>query len=343
MLQGKEHVEVQQALPGDICAVAKVDELHFDAVLHDSHDEDNYHLKSITFPPAMAGLAIEPERRGEEQKLSDVLHKLTAEDPCVRVEHHSSLNEMVLYGMGDLHLRVMLQRMADRYGVKCKTHVPSIPYKETITKPAPGHHRHKKQTGGAGQFGEVYLRVEPLERGQGFEFVDDVVGGAIPSQFIPAIEKGVRQILGEGAIAGFPVQDLRVVVYDGKYHAVDSKEVAFVSAGRRAFLNGFREAGPIVLEPVVRVEVTTPTGATGDITGDLATRRGRVSGTQALAGQRTRISALVPLAEITDYQARVKSLTGGEGTFTMELSHYDPVPARKQQELMKAFKQVEEE
>jgi elongation factor G len=189
----------------------------------------------------------------------------------------------------------------------------------------------------------VYLRVEPLERGQGFEFVDEVVGGAIPSQFIPAVEKGVRQMLTEGAIAGFPVQDLRVTVYDGKYHAVDSKEVAFVSAGRRAFLNGFREAGPIVLEPVVRIEVTTPTGATGDITGDLATRRGRVSGTQSLAGQRTRISALVPLAEITDYQARVKSLTGGEGTYTMELSHYDPVPARKQQELMKAFKTVEED
>jgi elongation factor G len=245
--------------------------------------------------------------------------------------------------MGDLHLRVMLQRMTDRYGVRCKTHVPSIPYRETITRPAPGHHRHKKQTGGAGQFGEVYLRVEPLDRGQGFEFVDEVVGGAIPSQFIPAVEKGVRQMLVEGAIAGFPVQDLRVIVYDGKYHAVDSKEVAFVSAGRRAFLNGFREAGPIVLEPVVRVEVTAPSSVTGDITGDLATRRGRVSGSQSLAGQRTRISALVPLAELTDYQSRVKSLTGGEGSFTMELSHYDPVPPRKQQELMKAFKQVEED
>jgi elongation factor G len=342
-LQGKEHAEISRAIPGDLCAVAKVDELHFDAVLHDSHDEDHYHLKSIVFPPAMAGLAIEPERRGEEQKLSDGLHKLVAEDPCVRVEHHASLNETVLYGMGDLHLRVMLQRMADRYGVRCKTHVPSIPYKETITRPAQGHHRHKKQTGGAGQFGEVYLRVEPLERGQGFEFVDEVVGGAIPNQFIPAVEKGVRQILSEGAIAGFPVQDLRVVVYDGKYHAVDSKEVAFVAAGRRAFLNGFREAGPIVLEPVVKIEVTTPTSATGDITGDLATRRGRVSGTQSLAGQRNRISALVPLAELTDYQARVKSLTGGEGSYTMELSHYDPVPPRKQQELMKAFKHVEEE
>jgi elongation factor G len=342
-LQGKEHSEIARAIPGDICAVAKVDELHFDAVLHDSHDEDQYHLKSITFPPAMAGLAIEPDRRGEEQKLSDALHKLVAEDPCVRVEHHASLNETVLYGMGDFHLRVMLDRMSERYGVRCKTHVPSIPYKETITRPAPGHHRHKKQTGGAGQFGEVYLRVEPMDRGQGFEFVDEVVGGAIPNQYIPAVEKGVRQVLVGGAIAGFPVQDLRVIVYDGKYHPVDSKEVAFVSAGRRAFLNAFREAGPIVLEPIVRIEVTSPVGATGDITGDLATRRGRISGSATLAGQRTRISALVPLAEISDYQSRLKSLTGGEGTYTMELSHYDPVPPRKQQELMNAFKQVEEE
>jgi elongation factor G len=342
-IQGKEHSEITRAIPGDICAVSKVEELHFDAVLHDSHDEDHFHLKSIVFPPAMAGLAIEPERRGEEQKLSDALHKLTAEDPCVRIEHHASLNETVLYGMGDLHLRVLLDRMSDRYGVKCKTHVPSIPYRETITRPAEGHHRHKKQTGGAGQFGEVYLRVEPLERGQGFDFVDEVVGGAIPGQYIPAVEKGIRQVLAEGAIAGFPLQDLRVVVYDGKHHPVDSKEVAFIAAARRAFQNAFREAGPIVLEPVVRIEVTSPSASTGDITGDLATRRGRVSGSHSLAGQRTRISALVPLAELTDYQSRVKSLTGGEGAYTMELSHYDPVPPRKQQELMKAFRTVEED
>jgi len=340
---GKDHIEVPQAIPGDICAVSKVDELHFDAVLHDSHDEDHFHLKSIVFPPAMAGLAIEPERRGEEQKLSDALHRLVAEDPCVRVEHHASLNETVLYGMGDLHLRVLLDRMKDRYGVHCKTHIPSIPYRETVTRPAEGHHRHKKQTGGAGQFGEVFLRIEPLDRGQGFEFVDEVVGGSIPSQFIPAVEKGVRQVLMEGAIAGFPLQDLRVIVYDGKHHSVDSKEVAFIAAGRHAFQKAFREAGPIVLEPVVRVEITTPSTTTGDITGDLATRRGRISGNSALGGQRTRITALVPLAEINDYQSRLKSLTGGEGAFTMELSHYDPVPPRKQQELMKAFKTVEEE
>lgn len=342
-LLGKEHTEVPLALPGDICAVSKVDELHFDAVLHDSHDEDQFHLKSIVFPPAMAGLAIEPERRGEEQKLSDALHRLVAEDPCVRLEHHAALNETVLYAMGELHLRVLLERMRERYGVQCKTHVPSIPYRETITRPADGHHRHKKQTGGAGQFGEVYLRLEPLQRGQGFEFVDEVVGGAIPGQYIPAVEKGVRQVLEEGAIAGFPLQDLRVIVYDGKHHSVDSKEVAFVAAGRKAFRGAFLEAGPIILEPVVRIEITTPSATTGDITGDLATRRGRVSGNQVLSAQRTRISAMVPLAELNDYQARLKALTGGEGMFTMELSHYDPVPPRKQQDLIKAFKQVVDE
>jgi elongation factor G len=341
-LQGKEHVEVPQAIPGDICAVPKVEEMHFDAVLHDSHDEDHYHLKSIALPPAMAGVAIEPERRGEEQRLSDALHKLVAEDPGVRIEHQAGMNETVLYGMGDLHLRVLLDRMKDRYGVGCKTKSPSIPYRETITRPAEGHHRHKKQTGGAGQFGEVYLRVEPLARGEGFEFVDEVVGGVIPSQYIPAVEKGIRQALTEGAVAGFPIQDLRVIVHDGKHHPVDSKEVAFIAAGRRAFLNAIEEAAPIVLEPLVRIEVTSPSAATGDITGDLATRRGRVSGSQALANQRTCISALVPLAEINDYQSRIKSLTGGEGAYTMELSHYDPVPPRKQQELAQAFKRAEE-
>ena len=343
-LLGKDHVETTSALPGDICAVAKVDELHFDAVLHDSHDEDQFHLKSIEFPPPMLGVAIEPERRGEEQRLSDSLHKLVAEDPCVRLEHHAALNETVLYGMGELHLRVMLERMTERYGVHVKTHPPSIPYRETITRKAEGHCRHKKQTGGAGQFGEVYLRIEALERGGGFEFVDGVRGGTIPNQYIPAVEKGVRQVLTEGAIAGYPLHDVRVIVYDGKHHPVDSKEVAFVSAGRKAFIDAIQKANPIVLEPIVRIEITSPSSAMGDITGDLATKRGRISGNSALQGGRVSISALVPLAELNGYQSRLKSLTGGEGSFTMDLSHYDPVPPRKQQELAEAFKpRVEQE
>ncbi len=337
-LLGKDTAEITEAGPGDICATPKVDELHLDAVLHDSHDEDQYHLRPVAFPPAMLGLAIEPERRGDEQRLADALHKLTAEDPCVRVEHHAATNETVLYGMGEFHLRVLLERMDERYGVHVKTRPPSIPYRETITRPAEGHCRHKKQTGGAGQFGEVYLRVEALERGAGFEFVDDVVGGAIPGQYIPAIEKGVRQVLTEGALAGFPIQDVRVIVYDGKHHSVDSKEVAFVSAGRKAFLDALQKATPIVLEPIMKLEITAPASAIGDITGDLATKRARINGSDSLPGQRATLMALVPLAEVSEYQSRLKALTGGQGAYTMQLSHYDPVPTRKQQELAQAWR-----
>jgi elongation factor G len=337
-LMGKDTAEVPYAIPGDICAVTKLDELHLDAVLHDSHDEDHYHLKPVTFPPPMLGVAISPERRGDEQRLADALHKLMAEDPCVRIEHHPAVNETVIYGMGELHLRVLLERMTERYGVHIKTHPPSVPYRETITRRAEGHCRHKKQTGGAGQFGEVFLRVEALDRGAGFEFVDEVVGGAIPGQFIPAVEKGVRQVLSEGALAGFPLQDLRVTVYDGKHHPVDSKEVAFASAGRKAFLEALQKANPIVLEPVMRLEITAPASAIGDITGDLATRRARINGNSTLPGRRATVQALVPLAEISEYQLRLKALTGGEGAYAMELSHYDPVPARRQQQLVQAWR-----
>ena len=337
-LLGKDTKEITEAGPGEICAIAKVDELHLDAVLHDSHDEDQYHLKPVAFPPPMLGIAIEPERRGDEQRLADTLHKLTAEDPCVRIEHHAAVNETVLYGMGEFHLRVLLERMGERYGVHVKTRPPRIPYRETILRPAEGHCRHKKQTGGAGQFGEVYLRIEALGRGAGFEFVDDVVGGAIPGQYIPAVEKGVRQVLTEGALAGFPIQDVRVTVYDGKHHAVDSKEVAFVSAGRKAFLDALQKATPIVLEPIMRLEITAPASAIGDITGDLATKRARINGNNTLPGQRATVMAFVPLAEISEYQSRLKALTGGQGAYTMELSHYDPVPARKQQELAQAWR-----
>lgn len=342
-LMGKDMSEIPAAIPGDLCALAKIEELHLDAVLHDSHDEDNYHLKAVKFPPPMLGIAIEPERRGDEQRLADTLHKLISEDPCVRIEHHAALNETVMYGMGEFHLRVLLERMSERYGVHVKTRPPSIPYRETVTRSAEGHCRHKKQTGGAGQFGEVTLRVDALERGRGFEFVDEVVGGAIPGQFIPAVEKGVRQALTEGALAGFPIEDLRVTVLDGKHHPVDSKEVAFVSAGRKALLDAFRKAGPIVLEPIVHVEITAPSSSIGDITGDLATKRARINGNNALPGHRATVSALVPLAEVSEYQSRLKALTGGKGAYAMELSHYDPVPSRKQQELMEAYRPRTEE
>lgn len=341
-LQGKEHIPMQQGIPGDICAVAKVEDIHFDAVLHDSHEEDHYHLRSIDFPPPMAGVAIAPARRGDEQKLSDALHKLAAEDPSIRIESNPAANETVVRGLGDLHLRILLERMKERYHVEVETHAPSVPYRETITQKAEGHHRHKKQTGGAGQFGEVFLRVEPLERGAGFEFVDAVVGGAIPSQFMPAVEKGVRQVIAGGAIAGHPLEDLRVIVYDGKHHSVDSKEVAFVAAGKKALLDAVAKANPIVLEPMVSIQITARSENTGDLSGDLLARRGHVTGTQTLPGGRVCISGKAPLGELQNYQSRLKSLTGGEGSFTLEFSHYEPVPANIQQGLTKTFKVSED-
>lgn len=336
-VQGKEHIEVPQGIPGDIRAVAKIDEIHFDAVLHDSHDEDNYHLKPAASPPPMYGLAIKPTRRGDEQKISEALHKLSAEDPTLIVEHNAAANETVLRGMGELHLRIVLERMKERYNVEVETHPPSIPYRETIRAGAEGHHRHKKQTGGAGQFGEVFLRIEPLPRDGGFEFSNQVVGGSIPAQFIPAVEKGVRQLLDEGAVAGYQMQDIKVTVYDGKHHPVDSKEVAFVSAGRKAFMAAVKKAKPVVLEPIVNIEITAPSEAMGDIAGDLSSRRGRINGNTVRPNGSVRISGQAPLSELSDYQSRLKSITGGEGIYTMAFSHYDPVPPHTQKELEAAF------
>jgi len=335
-MQGKERVEIDAAIPGDIVAVPKIEELYFDAVVHDSHDEDHHHLKSVDLPPAMAGVVIEPLKSADEQKLSDALHRIVSEDPSVRVEHTG--HETVLYGLGELHLRVLFERMSERAGIEIRTKPPSIPYRETINARAEGHHRHKKQTGGAGQFGEVFLRVEPLERGAGFEFVDEVVGGAIPRQFIPAVEKGVRRAIAEGAVAGFPICDVRVIVYDGKAHSVDSKEVAFVAAGRKAMRDAMGKASPILLEPVVRLETTVPKSAIGGVTGELSTRRGRITSNQQLGNGDAVVSALVPLSELGDYASRLKSLTGGEGSYTMALESYEAVPPRKQQELVSAFK-----
>jgi elongation factor G len=233
--------------------------------------------------------------------------------------------------------------MQAKYGVEVITHPPRIAYRETIGASAEGHHRHKKQTGGAGQFGEVFLRVEPLPRGAGFEFSDESKGGVIPNQFIPAIEKGVRQVLEHGALAGYPMQDVRVVVFDGRYHPVDSKEVAFVSAGKKAFLDAVSKARPIVLEPIVNMDVNVPEQYMGDVTGGLASKRARINGTDSLRGGVLVIKAQAPLAEVVDYQTELRSLTGGEGRFAMELSHYDAVPAQIQKQLTEAYKPRAEE
>ena len=333
MLQGAKYVEVDQAAPGDLAAVAKVDDIVFDCVLHDSHDEDQIHMRPLEFPVPMHGFAITPKRRGDEQRISDVLHKMTAEDPTLVAEHDPLANETVLRGLGELHLRSVFERMASQFKLEVETRPPRVPYRETITAKAEGHHRHKKQTGGAGQFGEVFLKVEPLPRGSGFEFVDQVKGGAIPNTLIPAVKKGVEQVLVEGPLAGFPVQDVRVIVYDGKYHPVDSKEVAFVSAGRKAFLDAISKARPIVLEPIVGVEINCPASTMGDVTGDLSSRRGQVTGTNTLAAGILAVGGLAPLAELDGYAARLKSMTGGQGAWTMALSHYEPAPPNLQQQL----------
>ncbi|MDY0022569.1 elongation factor G [Arenimonas caeni] len=337
-LKGKEHIETEQAVPGDIAAVAKVDEIHFDAVLHDSHDEDDIRLKPLEFPKPMFGLAIEAATRGQEQKLATALHKLAEEDPGFHVEHNHELNETVIRGLGELHLRVMLERIRERYGVDVVTRPPRIAYRETIGAPAEGHHRHKKQTGGAGQFGEVFLRIEPLERGKGFEFVDAIKGGTIPGQFIPAVEKGVRQVLDGGAIAGYQLQDVRVTVYDGKYHSVDSKEVAFVAAGKKAFLDAVLKARPQVLEPIVDLTVAVPEQHMGDITGQLAGKRARIHGTDAGRGGEIVVKAQVPLSELGDYAAELKGATAGRGRYELEFSHYEPVPPQVQKQLVESFR-----
>ena len=342
-LKGKDHIEIDHAIPGDIAAVAKIEEIHFDAILHDSHDEDEIHLKPLEFPLPMFGLAVEPAHKGQEQKLAVSLHKLSEEDPCFRYEHNKELNESVVRGLSDLHLKLMLERMKERYGVEVKTRPPKIAYRETVAAKAEGHHRHKKQTGGAGQFGEVFLRIEPLPRGGGFEFLDEVKGGTIPGQFIPAVEKGVREVLSCGAIAGYPVVDVRVVVYDGKHHSVDSKDIAFATAGRKAFMAAIREARPVVLEPIVQIEIVAPEHAVGDLTSDLSSRRGLVTGTSALGAGAAAVRGQVPMAELASYQSRLNAMTSGQGRYTIALSHYEAVPPNVQQVLMGQYRGREDD
>ena len=337
-INGSDLKKVDVGVPGDICAIPRVDEAHYDAVLHNSHDEDHFHLKHNRLPRPMYGLAIRATNDADAQKTSDALHSAEAEDPSLKLEHVASLNEVVLRGLGEMHLRTVLDGISERYGVQVDTSLPSIAYRETITAPAEGHHRHKKQTGGAGQFGEVYLRVEPLPPGTGFEFANKVVGGSIPSQYIPAIETGVRQIMNKGAISGHEMQDVKVTVYDGKHHAVDSKEIAFVQAGKKAFLDAVNEAKPIVMEPIVDVTFSVPSDCMGGVTGDLAGMRGLVSGTNNLPNNRMEISGQAPLKELQTYHSRLKSLSAGEGSFTMDFSHYAQVTPQTHKELISEFR-----
>jgi len=341
--QGKNHVETPVAGPGDICTIGKVDELHFDAVLHDAAEDEHMHLRPLPFPVPVHGIAIAPKRRGDEQRMWEIVGKLVAEDPCLRLERAVQTNETIVYGLGELHLRALLERLREVYKFDVDTRPPRIAYRETITQNAAAQYRHKKQSGGAGQFGEVHLRIEPLPRGAGFEFVDQVKGGTIPGQFMPAVEKGVREALAEGVIAGYEVQDVRVIVHDGKHHPVDSKEIAFVTAGKKAFRAAIRDARPVVIEPIARIQITAPESAMGAITGDLSARRGIVSGADSGRLGSVTVSGQAPLAELADYQNRLNAMTAGQGSYTLALSHYEIAPPAVQQQLTSQHKVQEEE
>jgi elongation factor G len=342
-LQGKEHVEVTEIGPGEIGAMSKVDELRFNGVLHDSHEHDSVHLIPLPLPKPMFGLAIELKNHADEAKFSTIAHRMMAEDPCFTFDRIAATGQTVLRGLGELHLRVIIEKFKAA-GIELVTSQPKVAYKETITLPADGHHRHKKQTGGAGQFGEVYLRIEPLpnDHPDGFEFETEVVGGTVPRQFWPAVEKGVRQVVSEGAVAGYPMSGIRCVLYDGKYHDVDSKEIAFVTAGRKAFIDAILKARPKLLEPYVSIEISAPSKYMGDIAGHLSTKRGRVQDTELVAADQCLVRAIAPLGELQNYANELKSMTGGAGSFSMDYSHDEHTPANVQQQVMAAFKPRED-
>jgi elongation factor G len=371
LMQGKTQKTVPEAIAGDIVAVAKIEDLHIgDTIGANAHSP---RLPRPTYPTPMFGLAVEPKSRGDEQKISGSLQKIADEDPTFHVTRDNQTKELVITGMTELHLRIVQQRLRRRFDLEIVTKEPKIPYRETITVNAEADHRHKKQTGGRGQFGEVHLRVYPLKdldinsqeeleekfanksnfeklRGAHFDpehhfaFIDHIVGGSIPNQFIPAVEKGCKELLERGALAGYRIQDVAVEVHFGKDHPVDSSEQAFKTAGRMAFKKAFLAARPVLLEPIVNIEVTVPSKYTGAILGDLNTKRARIENQDSLPGDLAVIAAKAPLAEVTRYAAQLGSITQGQGSYTMEFSHYDIVPGNVQQQIVsKAKVAVEEE
>ena len=370
LIQGKTNKPITEAIPGDIIAVAKVEDLHIGDTVALSANAPK--LPMPKYPTPMFGVAVEPKARGDEQKISGSLHKIADEDPTFKTTRDTQTKELVITGMSQLHLDIVRHRLKARFDLEIITHEPKIAYRETITAPAGADYRHKKQSGGRGQFGEVHLRVYPLkdldiksqedllekfankakfeklrsahyEPEHNFAFIDHIVGGSIPTNFIPAVEKGCKEVLEQGALAGYRVQDVAVEVHFGKDHAVDSSEAAFKTAGRMAFKKAFREAHPVLLEPIVHMEVTIPAKYTGAILSDLNTKRARVEDQDSLPGDLTVIKAVAPLAEITRYAAQLGSITQGQGSYTMEFSHYDIVPGNVQQQIVSKAKVTEEE
>lgn len=340
--QGGDSKETDAGIAGDIITLSKIEDLQIGDLVHDGKVSGCFEQPPV--PEPMYSLALEPASRGDEQKIGSALEKLCEEDPCFKIKRDSQTKELVASGLGDLHLRIMLEKMQNRSKLSVTTKEPKIPYRETITAKAEGHYRHKKQTGGAGQFGEVYLRVEPAERNSDppLDFSWDIFGASIPGQYEPAVHKGINEVMLTGIVAGFPMQDIKVSIYDGKHHPVDSKEVAFRAAGKGAFVDALEKAKPVLLEPIVNVEVTAPAENVGDITGDLSSKRGRVLGQDMLPGNFITIKAQVPLSEVTQYNSQLKSVTGGRGSYAMTLSHYEIVPPNVQQQIVAQYAKKKE-
>jgi elongation factor G len=323
-LQGKTQKNVEALGPGEIGVAQKLKETQTGDTLGD--EAHPFELPRITFPEAAISFAIQPKTRGDEDKISTALARIAEEDPTVHYHFDPETKQLLVSGVGSLHVEMVVERMKRKYNVDVNLLPPRIPYKETVKGRAEGQGKYKKQTGGRGQYGDTWLRVEPLPRSGGFEFVDDIFGGSIPRNFIPSVEKGVRDCMKRGILAGYPIVDLKVTLYDGSYHDVDSSDMAFQIAASMGLQKVFVEAHPILLEPIMNVEVTTPADHAGDVIGDLNSRRGRIVGMEP-AGETALVRAVVPMAEMLTYESSLRSMTGGRGGYSMEFSHYEEVPA----------------
>jgi elongation factor G len=337
VLRGKEQIPVKRINAGDLGAVAKLQETQTNDTLCDKGHP--VRLPRIVYPNPVYSVALTPKTKTDLDKMSAALAKLADEDPTLRVYREPDTGETIMAGMGDSHVDVAVRRLKNKFGVELLTSLPKVPYKETITKTVQVQGRHKKQTGGRGQFGDTWVRFEPLPRGSGFEFEEEVFGGSVPHQYIPAVEKGMREIIQKGVLAGYPATDFRAVLYDGSYHAVDSSEMAFKLAAHKAFKAGFPQANPVLIEPIMNVEITVPENFMGDVIGDLNTKRAKVLGMDQRTGWSV-VTAQAPLAEIERYATDLRSMTQGRGYFKMEFSHYDVVPSHiAQQVIEKARKE----
>jgi len=335
-LQGKATSPKSKAIAGDIAGVAKLKITQTGDVVCD--EKSPVQFETIKFPQAAISFSIKPKTRGDEDKILGSLTKLSYEDPSFQIIRDAQTKELVVAGLGDLHLDVMIHRLKSRFNVDVEIGTPKVAYKETITAKADAQYRHKKQSGGAGQFAEVWLRIEPLPRGTGFEFVDDIVGGAIPGPFVVSCEKGIHSIMSAGILAGYPITDVRAVVYDGKTHPVDSKDIAFQIAARSGFKDAFLKANPVLLEPIMDVEISAPEEYMGSITGTISSRRGRIAGVEANS-----VKAKMPLAEMYKYASELKSITSGRASYTMRFSHYEEVPTKISQTIIAQAKVHKEE